>query len=172
MRILSRPATDEEIEAALAMLQTLPAEHQQLVDELQRYEQELAPDLARRQQAREQSIAKATQDLHAYEQQIAPREAELDRQQAERIAAAQPALAELEQQLPERLSAWEQQARQTATWTPLRAVEIAATNGAALTQRADASIVASGPNGQATYTLVAKLEAARDRRPTRSPVRR
>ena len=51
LRILNRPATSHETEAALAVLQTLPAEHQRLTAELQQCEQELAPGIAQREQA-------------------------------------------------------------------------------------------------------------------------
>jgi len=182
LRVLNRPATEQEIQASLSLLQSLPAEHQALVKRLEDYERELAPSIAEKERQREERIAKATSELQAYEQQIAPREAELEKQQQQRIVQADAALKEYEQGLPERLAAWEQQVKQPATWTALDPIELKASNNAKLEKQDDLSVFVSGENGKSSYTFVARTELtditgiklellADDRLPSKGPGR-
>ncbi|MCH5374197.1 MAG: DUF1553 domain-containing protein, partial [Planctomycetes bacterium] len=158
LRVLNRPATDQEIQAGLEMLQSLPAEHQALTKHLEDYERELAPDIEQRTRQREESIAKATAALQAHEKEIAPREAELEKQQQQRIAKADAALKQYEQDLPGRLAAWEQQAKQPTRWTVLDPIELNASNNAKLEKQDDRSIFVSGQNGKSRYTFIARTD--------------
>ena len=78
------------------------------------------------------------------------------------LKAAEDAIAK---DTPERVAAqarWEADVREAGrAWTPLVPRTAAATNGAQLTVRDDASVVASGPNPQVTtYTVEASSDAA------------
>lgn len=160
LRILNRPATTAEVDAALSVLQAVPAEHQQLTAELQDYEQRLAPAIAAQEQKRQQAIAKATAELAAYEDPVRQREAELDRQHQERLAEAEASLKAYEQQVPDLLAAWEQQVRLPAPWTVLDPSELSSTNGAQLARQDDLSVVATGDNGKSTYQFAAHVDRA------------
>jgi hypothetical protein len=80
------------------------------------------------------------------------------------------------------MAAWEQQAKNSIAWRPLVATVLTASNNAKLTQEPDRAVVASGPNGKATYEFVAeddlpnitglRLEALADERlPVKGPGR-
>lgn len=163
-------------------MRRLPEEHKQLVTRLAENERQSAATRAPLEASRQKAIAQAQESLDAYEKQTAPQAAVQERERHERIAAAEAALREAEKTLPQRLAAWEQQAKDKIVWTPLVASELSASNHAKLTQEADQAIVASGPNGQATYLVVAhndlpnasglRLEALADGRlPTNGPGR-
>ena len=182
LRFLNRPATQREIEGALATLRTLPEEHRALAARLQQVEEEFAPTLAAQEQRRQEAIANAKGELESYEKEIAAREAELDRQHAERLTRAEAALQAHEARVPELLTAWEQQVKQPIAWTPLDPSELASTNNAQLERQGDLSVVANGANGKTTYKFVARtasdkitgirLEAlADDRLPLKGPGR-
>ncbi|MBX3443951.1 MAG: DUF1553 domain-containing protein [Planctomyces sp.] len=120
MRILNRPATAEEVNAAIAAMQALESEHQALETELARYEQEFAPVLAEREALRQASIDAARQTLDAYAEEIRPREEAAEAERQAKIDAAQADLAAYEAQLPELVNAYLTTiaTRQTG-WTPL-----------------------------------------------------
>ena len=182
LRILNRPATPAEIEAASAALRQLPAEHQAMLAGLTAYEQQLAAQTAEQEKLRGERMAAAQGELTAYEQAVAAREKELEQQQQQRIAQAEAALKEYEGQLPARLAAWEQAVRQPTAWTALDPLELSATNQAVLARQDDLSVLVSGPTGKGTYQFVArtdvqnitgvKLEALADERlPMKGPGR-
>ena len=160
VQILSRPATQQEIESSRAVLRGYPEEHRQLAQQLEECERELAPAIAEMERARQVAVDKTKAELAAYEHQIAEREAQLDRQHAERLAQAEAALKRYEGGLPQRMAAWEQQAMRPPDWTPLDPVALSATNGATLARQQDLSVLASGSNGKGTYQLVARSEKA------------
>jgi WD40 repeat protein len=158
LRILNRPATPQEIEGTLGLLRALPDQHQQLAARLAKVEEEFAPALAEQEQRRQNAMAQAQGELEGYEHEIAAREADLDRQHAQRLVDAEAALKEHEARIPELLAAWEQQVQQPIAWTPLDPIELTSTNNATLEKQPDLSIVASGPNGKATYKFVARTD--------------
>ncbi len=182
LRVLNRPATTQEIEVAMAALRRLPEEHKQLAARLEEGQKQSAAMAARQEQERQKAIARAKQEAEAYEKQIAPQVAAQERQRQQQIAGAEAALRETEKTLPQRMAAWQQQARQETPWLPLVASELTASNNSKLTQEADRAVIASGPNGKATYVFVAlgdlanvtglRLEALADERlPAKGPGR-
>ena len=180
LRVLNRPATAKEIEAGLNVLRSLPEEHKQLIARLQESEKQSAALAASQEQQRQKTLARAKHEVEAYEKQIGLQAQEGQRQ--DRIAKAEAAFLDAEKTLPQRLAVWEQQARQKIAWTPLVATELSATNNAKLTQEPDRTVLATGPNGKATYVFQAKndlpgvsgmrLEALADERlPSKGPGR-
>ena len=183
MRVLNRPASSKEIETSVSLLRQLPIENKQLADRLQQTEKESAVTMAQLEQQRQAAIAKAKNEIAEYEKQIDPQVAAQKKERLDHIAAAEAALRETEKTLPARLAAWEKLvATKNIVWTPLKATKMSSTNKAKLTKEADQVIVARGPNGRTTYTIVAnnplanvtgfRLEAiANDGLPNRGPGR-
>ncbi|HND51070.1 MAG TPA: DUF1549 domain-containing protein [Pirellulaceae bacterium] len=182
MRILSRPATDEEVTKVLRVFQAIPADHEKLVAGLKQLEEKLAPVVAAKEKERLEAIAKAQAALSAHEKEIAPREAELDRKQQETVAKLEAALKEYESQLPAKVAAWEARTDKAAAWTPIDAHDLSSTSATTLTKEADLSIVSTNSNGLGTYKVVAhttlknitgvRLEAMiDDRSPKKGPGR-
>ncbi len=158
MRILSRPASEAEIEVGVAVIRGMPAEHEQLLAELKEYEKSLAPEIAAREQQRLATIAKAKETLAAYEKELAPKNAELDRLQKEKTARLAAALQTYEETLPAKLAAWQQRQERSIAWVALDPVELSATNSAKLTKEADLSVLATGNSGKGSYRFVARSD--------------
>jgi hypothetical protein len=158
LRILNRPATDEEVAAALDTFQSLPLEHQQLTVALAKLEADLAPQIAEQQKHRQAAITEARALLAAYEQEIAAREAEFDRQQQQRTAQLEAELCEYEATLPAQLAAWEARSDKVPSWTLLDAHDLSSTSATTLTKQQDLSIVSTVSNGLGTYKIVAHTE--------------
>lgn len=182
LRILNRPATDQEIEAGTNLINSLPNDHAKLAAELAEYQAALQPEIDKQEAARQAAIDKAKQELAAYQQSIAAREAELDRKQQEQITKAESALREYESTLPQKMAEWEKQLQQPTIWSTLDPIELSSTNNAKLTKEDDLSVFVTGANGKTTYKVVGRTDVtnitairlellADDRLPAKGPGR-
>ncbi|MGO9115927.1 MAG: DUF1549 domain-containing protein [Thermoguttaceae bacterium] len=158
LRVLNRPATTQEIETCLAALRRLPEAHRQLTARLENAARQSAATAVQQEQERQKAIARAKQEVETYEKQIAQHVAAQERERQQQIAKAEAALRESEKSLPQRMAAWEEKAKNKAAWMPLVATALTASNNANLAQEADRAVVASGPNGKATYVFVAESD--------------
>ncbi len=153
MRVINRPATEDEIAAVLHSMQTIEADHQQLTSTLQEREKFWTERKPQLEAEREQAIAKANADLEAYQQQIAPQLAEAQQKQAEKVAQLEADLKSYVDATPEHLTAWEKNHAANAEWHLLGPNTLAASNGVTLQRLDDRSIRATGAADQAAYTI-------------------
>ncbi len=153
LRVLNRHAKPTELEAAKRTIADVQAEHKVALDQLAKFEKEIASREAERAKTREKAITKAKAELEAYEMEIAPREAEADSKQKERIAAGETALKGYNDSLPSRLVKWEEAAVKSTQWFVLDPDELKATNGSKLEKRTDGVVFASGKNERTIYTV-------------------
>ncbi|MCH7728490.1 MAG: DUF1553 domain-containing protein, partial [Planctomycetes bacterium] len=158
LRFLSRPATPAEVNAGVALIQTLPEDYKRLVAVLQEYEKKLKPIFAQREKQRQIRIETTSADLVSYEKEIAPREVELNRKQKEQTAKLETVLKDYEKTLPGKIAAWEVKQKTAYVWHVLDAIELSATNNAKLEKQPDQSIFVSGKNGKGTYKFVARTD--------------
>ena len=155
LRILNRPAEQEEVEAVLASMQTIGDDDKRLNEQLAAREDWWKAEKPKRELQREQEISVAKSDLEAYEKQIAPKVAELNKQRDERIAKAEAALKAYDDKLPEHAVNRLKQGG-NAEWFPLEAAALEATNGITLERLDDRSIQASGKADNGAYTVTLK----------------
>ncbi|WP_237229282.1 DUF1549 domain-containing protein [Rubinisphaera sp. JC750] len=155
VRILNRPATEQEIATAKKAFHLIDASHEQLVTRLAEKEAWWKPIRERKEQERLDAIAKAENDLAAYREKIAPKVAELEQQRLDKIAAAEKALADYEAKLDEPSQAWvEKQKSGDHTWHYLSPTEMTASTGAELKELPDGSILAKKKDQLGNYTLL------------------
>lgn len=182
LRILSRPATENEVAKANSLFAEMPEEHSRLVASLRDTETKLAPVIAEREQERLKAIATAESALQAHEAALAPRIAELEQERLKRIAMLEGELARYEAALPEKLAAWEMQSRKHAEWTAIDPTDLSSTSATTLKRQADGSILSTNSNGLGTYKVIARTELkgitairlsvlADDKHPKRGPGR-
>jgi WD40 repeat protein len=155
LRILNRPATEKEIKATLASMQGVGQDHLKLVAALKQREAEVKPLRVKQEKEREHNIAAAKAELATYEKALAPRLVEAERQKAERTAALQGELKTYEGTLPAKIADWEKKQNTGVQWMPLDPSALSTSFGVKLVKQPDMSVVASGPQGRGTYTLVA-----------------
>ncbi|QDT50054.1 WD domain, G-beta repeat [Symmachiella dynata] len=156
MRILNRPATEQEIESSLEVFKQIPREHDKLTHRLHVREESLKPLMTAQAAQREASIAAAKAAIAAYEKAIAPKIAELDKQQKQRTEMLAAALKEYEATLPAKFAAWEAREDRNTPWVALDPSTLSTTNTATLTKQEDLSVVATGTNGTGDYNVVAE----------------
>ncbi|MFN4259901.1 MAG: DUF1549 domain-containing protein [Gemmataceae bacterium] len=158
LRILNRPATPAEIQAALDILEQIDEDHQKLTQALKEREAFVAQITPKLEQQRQATIAQAKKELADYEQEIAPRLAQQEQQRQALIQQRDNELKQYEATLPEQLAKWAAKQNTAIHWTPLDAVSLQASNKAKLEKQNDLSILASGPNGKGFYTIVAHTD--------------
>ncbi|MBI1312787.1 DUF1553 domain-containing protein [bacterium] len=155
LRILNRPAEQEEVDAVLASMQTIGDDDKRLHEQLAAREDWWKTEKPKRELQREQEISVAKGDLEAYEKEISPKVAELNKQRDERIAKAEADLKTYEEQLPTHAANRLKQGGDTE-WFPLEAEKLEAVNGITLERLDDRSIQASGKADKGAYTVTLK----------------
>ncbi|MDC0935349.1 DUF1553 domain-containing protein [Pirellulales bacterium] len=159
LRILNRPARREELNDALQVINEIDEQHEQLAADLQKHEQEMRPEMERREQQRLEDVEEIRATLVAREQEAAPERARLAREREERIAAAKAKLAVVRTSLAEKLPEWEAARQNEVAWTPLSPIELSSTTGAELRAQPDQSVVVDGANGaKSTNQFVAPVD--------------
>ena len=162
LRILSRPATDDEVASGLATFEQIRRDNSDVASALETYQKQIQAREARRLLVHEQELEAAQAAVTKYEQEIAPREAKRDAEQAARVATLQSQYDALVGELPEQVEQFAAANRETATtWTPIvwnAYRESVTKEKGRLTQLDDGTILASGKLGQrALYILDVNL---------------
>ncbi len=160
LRVLNRPARQEEVQATLEIGALADQEHQALVQELAGYREQIEPETKRREQEREQIIAAATEDLETYR---TAKEAELAQQQKDDIARKTAELAEFDQkQLPASLARFQSDYSRTTTWVPLQPSEVTTNGKVKLTALPDHSVLADSRSDKPVkYTVKSNVNLSR-----------
>lgn len=165
LKILNRPAAPDEIESALAILNTIRGEHDQLSEELIRAEEAWKVAFQKRNEERLAEISEAEGELSAYLMERAPETAALERKRQEVIAAAQHQVDEYEPTLLAKLSDWERalsSERFGTVWHPIQIKEFRGTGSVQLEKLPDDSIRSSGAEGELPDYIVTAETALRN----------
>ena len=161
MRILNRPATQQENETCRNVLQVVDEDHRRIAEELGKAETAFAlkrPLLERQRQA---DIAAAQTTLAAYEEAQAPMLAEQTRRKVEITAKLEADLKTYETTtFPKKFANWEKEKTKLILnrWLVIEPKATKASNGSSLTTESDGSIFVSGPNRNGTVTITADTE--------------
>ncbi|HTK74326.1 MAG TPA: DUF1549 domain-containing protein [Gemmataceae bacterium] len=159
LRMMSRPATDAEVEASLETMHRLETDHAKLTAALADAEEKWKPRLEQLEKDRVEAITKAKAELAAYETELAPRLAEAEKQRQERIAKATEELKKYETDvLPGKLAEVERKQRSSVDWVRLNPKTLTAMRGANLRKLEDLSIVAGGRSAKGSYNVTATTD--------------
>ncbi len=164
-RVLSRPASEQEIGKVLESWSVIDADNTALLAQLDAKEKEQAPLIVQAEAERVKALAETKAELARYEAEIAPKIAEAEAKRAAAAAAAEAAVKDYEaKNLAAAQTAFENAAPVARTftgWTPLDIVEARATGGITLTKLPDGSLLASGARPSTTdYTVKADVKLA------------
>ncbi|MFO0916005.1 MAG: DUF1549 domain-containing protein [Pirellulales bacterium] len=151
MRILNRPASEVELQAALDLMTGIDVDHRALQEQLAAAERDWSPIEADLQRQRDERIEKAKAELESYRADHQPQWDQLQRERDERIAAAQTALDQYLANLPEQLRTWESAGAVGTEWVVLDPLQLVATGGTKLEKQPDLSVLATGDIGRGNY---------------------
>ena len=164
-RVLSRPASEQEIGKVLESWGVIDGDNSALLAQLDAKEKEQAPLIVQAEAERVAAIAAAKAELARYEAEIAPKIAEAEAKRVADVAAADAAVKDYEaKNLAAAQTVFENTAPVARTftgWTPLDIVEARATGEITLTKQPDGSILASGARPSTTeYVVKADVKLA------------
>ena len=165
LRVLSRPASEQEIGKVLASWKLIERDHAALLVQLDAAEKEQAPIFAKAQAERAAVVEAGKAELGRYEAEIAPRLAEVEKARVAATAAGEAAVQEYEaKNLAAAQTVFENTApvaRTLTGWLPLDISTATATGGITLTKLPDGSILASGERPAKTdYVVIADTKLA------------
>jgi hypothetical protein len=157
VRLLNRPASDNEIESSLKSMQLIQEDHRKLVKAWADREIVVAPIRAEQEKKRDEAIALAKNELTEYEKVLAPKLAEQEQKKAAETARLEADLKQFETTLPALQTEWEKQQSASSEWLPLLPASVVAPAGVTATVLPDRSILAIGA-GKGTYVLEVATE--------------
>lgn len=153
VRILNRPASGEELAAAIDTMNVIEDEHEVMSQRLALLERKWKPQEAELEAKRWTKIAKAESALNAYLDKTREAREKAKQDRDGKIAAAEAALAKYEAALPDHLARWEQSDSLATEWNALNFNSMTSSFGAKLEVQDDGSIFASEKNGRGNYDL-------------------
>ena len=157
-RVLNRPATDVEVNSCLKSFAEIEADHQRMAQALGKLETEVALRRPQLERQREAELTTATAALAAYEAELAPKTAAREKEKAARTASLETDLKAYEATLGAKVTEWEKKQSTAVRWVSLQPKDLKAGGGTKLAAGPDGSIVATGPNKNGTYTIVAETD--------------
>ena len=160
LRILNRPATQDEIKASKDTMAAIEAEHDVLTAQLSQAERDWKPIEADMQVKRWQQIAAAERELNQYLAKTKTEREKAAHDRKARIQSAETALAKFEADIDIHIRRWENSSNVATDWRVLDFESLSSSVGAKLERMEDGSFFASGRNGRGNYDLetVSELE--------------
>ena len=165
VRVLSRPASEPEINKVMESWSAMDRDHAAILKQLEELEKEQAPIIAKLQAERAVEIEKAKAELARYEAESAAKLAEAEKQRVAAVAASEATVKDYEtKNLAAAQAVFENTApvaRTLTGWFPLDTLPMQATGGVTLNKLADGSILATGERPPKTdYVVIADTKIA------------
>ena len=155
-RVLSRPVSATELEAAEPFFAEIDRDHARLVATLRAYEADVAPKLAALAKLRKDQLARASRAVTDYEEQLAPRRAELETERSANLLRIEQELSGRRSEIENALPEWEQTRRDESRWIALDPIYMVSSNDSPLTREADLKIYGEPRGNDAVYQIVAR----------------
>ncbi len=153
LRVLSRPATEEEVTKVLATAEQIDLDHRTLETQLSEFEAKWKTEKEQREAKRVADLAATEQAAKQREQEIVPERERLEKERLAKIEVAKSELSVFDKkglQLANKFLADNPVKR---AWYPAEPTNMKSTNKAKLTRLADRSILVSGDRGKTNYTF-------------------
>lgn len=161
LRVLNRPATDKEIEAATTVMSRIQADHVSLVQALAEREEWWKQEKPKRQMQLDAEKLAAQTALTEHEAAIRPEREAAEKARLERVAATQNAIQAFETNVEAKLDEFIAQRRSSTVWQTLQSTSREASNSAVLVAQSDRSIRASGSAEKGIYTITTPVAASK-----------
>jgi len=152
-RILSRPATPEEISSALTLFDRIHRDNEEMQLQLLSKEAWWNEEFPKRTAQRLELLTQANQAKLDRETEIAPHRQQMELERQDRIDKAQAAVAEYQKTIPDRLQQVLQDRYTNTVWQTQLALALSASNNAKLVPQPDRSIRADGNKEKGTYNV-------------------
>jgi hypothetical protein len=156
LRVLSREATAKELEATQKLMSSVEVDHREILAQLEAKEKEQAPVISKMEAERQKAIASTKAALEAYEAQTKFYREERETLRKEREMRASETIKTAEAGIDQRVEGWIATlppALKEVSWMPVVPDSATGEGALKLTVQKDGSVLSSGPNTKASYTL-------------------
>ncbi|MCA9128845.1 MAG: DUF1549 domain-containing protein [Planctomycetales bacterium] len=153
MRVLSRDATEAEIDAVQASVDQIAADHARLTDQLAQREAWWVEERAKREELRLASLSSVKLAIETRTLEIADERTKMEEDRVQALQRAKEKLKEFEANSLQLAGQYLDKDADSTTWFPLAAVSATTSNKAVLIPQEDRSIAVSGDASEATYTV-------------------
>ncbi|MFP6855099.1 MAG: DUF1549 domain-containing protein, partial [Opitutales bacterium] len=158
LRILNRPATDQEIKTSIGLLgQQIDLDHEVLEKKLEMAQKDIKAELDAKEKAREEAIAMADEAINAYQRQTAAQVKKANDSRNARIKKADDAVKAYDKQLTAKMAAWEKNHHAgKSIWKDLDMGDVTSKiAGIKFEKQEDGSVFVGGKNGKGSYLVKA-----------------
>lgn len=154
MRVLSRPATSDEVDASWKVFEQIKQDHESLLGELNQREDWWKVQKPIREEAQKKELADTVQALTDREEAVKPERQRMALDREMRIAASQQKVTEYESTLPTKINEYiALNVNQNPVWQTTAFVSGESTNKANFFPQSDRSIRVRGDAGKGVYTV-------------------
>ena len=162
MRILNRPATEEETKNVMPLLGDVVKDRTEITNELEKLEVKEAPKIADSMHERENEVSQAKTNLQTYDEMTKSLHDDLQKSHDMAVELTKRELKEYEVMLPAQAAYWEAGNNLAGTktvWQLAMPQSISATNNVKLTQHGDGSITSAEGASPSDFYIVAPTTA-------------
>ena len=152
VRVLSRPATEQEVDLCASVLKQIDADHQVVTDELKKYEASYAQIKETREADRVARIKALEEQLASHREAIAPERAKLEKARADKVAAEEKKLRDYEAAIPGKIAGNYGDGKSLTIWHPVQPA-VAVAQKATLKLESNQVVFAEGTLSKDVYTI-------------------
>jgi WD40 repeat protein len=153
LRILNRPATEEEVQATLTVFDQIPTDHHKVEAAHKDRETWWQTEKPIREEARIKELETVKVALATREDEIKPQREKDEAARLVRLTKATAAVTAYEKKIPEEFEKFLVKNKRNLLWQPLPAISATGSAAVTLTPQADRSIVAGGKATKAIYKM-------------------
>ena len=152
VRVLNRPATEQEVDLCASVLKQIDADHQVVTDELKKYEASYAQIKEAREADRVARIKALEEQLASHREAIAPERAKLEKARADKVAAEEKKLRDYEAAIPGKIAEKYSDGQSLTIWHPVQPA-VAVAQKATLKLESNQVVFAEGTLSKDVYTI-------------------
>lgn len=153
VRVLSREASEAEVQGALQIADQIQIDHDNLTTELATKETWWQEERASLEKQRLANLDKTQKQIADRSAAIAPQRKKMEEDRKKKLASAEKAYSEYQNKMSDIAGKYLDDNKSNANWFPLAPVLATATNGDSLVPQQDRSVIASGKADKGVYTV-------------------
>ncbi|MEZ6095841.1 MAG: DUF1549 domain-containing protein [Pirellulaceae bacterium] len=161
LRVLGRPARDDEVVTMSGMFDEVVSDHQKLVEQLKEHRDQVEPEFIRVESERKQKLSDTQSTLNAKIAELAPELLQQEADQKARVESLQQELVKFETAIDDEVQKWRELHLSQIQWHPILPRDWEQTNGGQLELLDDRSIITRDPMGATVTRLTTQTDLSR-----------
>ncbi len=161
LRVLNRPATNNELEAMQFAFDEIQLDHEQLLASYAEHNALVAPEYERLDAERLAALANATADLQAYIEDHAPELPRLEADRLVKIAELETQISTFDSNIDQQVAEWRTEHFSSLQWHVLTPTSVEHSSGASSSILPDRSVLVTENKGKTTTRILMQTDLDR-----------